>query len=137
MELTYYQKNKDKILKQRKQYYIENKQKIIKNNMKYQKENKDKATKYYKKYISKPDIKQKLNIISKQYYKDNRDAIIQRQNEYRKSDKYKIALKKYNIKRRLKRKQSKNISYNKTDIMKEHQKNITSDGKYLLKFENI
>lgn len=131
MELTYYQKNRLKILEQRKQYYRENKQNIIKNNMKYQRENKDKAKKYYKKYISKPVIKQKLNIKSKQYYKDNRDAVMQRQHEYRKSDKYKIALNKYNIKRRLKRKQTKNISY---DVMEYHKQNITDDGKYILRF---
>jgi hypothetical protein len=134
MEQSYYQRNKAKILEKRKQYYQKNKQQIIKNNMKYQKENKDKAKKYNKKYISKPDIKQKLNILSKQYYKDNKDAVIQRQNEYRQTENYRIALKKYNKKRRLKRRQLNHDTYKNFDKTDKHKDNITADGKYILRF---
>ena len=71
MELTYYQRNRDKILKRRNEYYRENR------------------------------------IKSKQYYQENKNDIIQRQNEYRQTENYRVALKKYNIKRRLKRKKIK------------------------------
>jgi hypothetical protein len=132
MEQSYYEKNKAKILEKRKIYYQNNKQNIIKNNIAYQKNNTDKTKLYIKKYNSKPDIKNKHNIQSKQYYKDNKADIIQRQHAYRQTDNYRIALKKYNKKRRIKRRQANHDNTDKKTNMNKHEDNIVN-GKYILR----
>jgi len=56
--MTYYQKNREKILKKRKEYYKANRQKILENAKEYQNrpENKDKIKNYSTDYNKKRSI---------------------------------------------------------------------------------
>lgn len=71
---TYYQKNKDKLIKYQKQYYQKNKKNIIESQKQYYIDNKD-----------------SINERNKQYRKSNKEKIIELKRKYRKENKDKIS----------------------------------------------
>jgi len=77
---TYYIKNREKILEQRKKYYQNNKKRVLKKNKDYYLDNKKKISIYQKKYHL--NNKEKLCKQAKKYYLDNKEIILKKHGLY-------------------------------------------------------
>lgn len=96
-EKSYYQENKEKLLKQKKEYYIDNKELILEKVKEYQNSNKEKVREKNKIYREKN--KERLKEKQKIYIKKNKDKIKEKSQQYYQDNKEKIH-KKQKIKRR-------------------------------------
>lgn len=115
----YYEKNRDRILKNQKKYRKKNRDKIREYDKEYMKkyyqENKDRLMEYGKEYYQKNKEKrrkqnkkycqecyQRNKEKRKEYYQNNKERISRREREYKKSEQGKLVKRKSYNKRRLK-----------------------------------
>ena len=85
----YYQKNKEKITKQRAEYYQDNKEKIAEYQAEYRKNNKEKLAEQKAEYYQKN--KEKLAEQKAEYYQKNKEKITKQRVEYYQNNKEKEA----------------------------------------------
>ena len=79
MHMTYYEKNKEKILKQIKEYQTRNKEKIKERRKKYSLKNREKLTAYNAEWKEKN--RERFNDYMRKYHRNNRDAVREAQHQ--------------------------------------------------------
>lgn len=112
----YYQKNKDKILVQRKEHYQNNKDKIIVRSKKYYQKNKEEI----KKNSQIPEVKKRIKEYHKRWWQKNKEELGRKRKKYcqEHKDYYKEYDKKYRQENKEKVKEYKKEHYQKPEVKK-------------------
>ena len=84
----YYQKNKERISKQKKEHYQKNKESLKEYGKEYYQKNKEKILEKKKEYSQKPEVKERVRIYLKEYHKEYHQKNKERINKI-KREKYK------------------------------------------------